>query len=74
MTIEKIKILGTVLELLAKQHRWFGQFALTFFGYIISVLVSVGDAVKSFFFLPAYFLIGFQEALLLVCQADILRV
>ena len=49
-------------------------FALTFFGYIISVLVSVGDAVKSFFFLPAYFLIGFQEALLLVCQADILRV
>ena len=45
-----------------------------FFGYIISVLVSVGDAVKSFFFLPAYFLIGFQEALLLVCQADILRV
>ena len=32
------------------------------------------DAVKSFFFLSAYFLIGFQEALFLVCQADILRV
>ena len=54
--------------------KFIATFALTFFGYIISVLVSVGDAVKSFFFLPAYFLIGFQEALLLVCQADILRV
>ena len=48
MAIEKIKILGAVLELSAKQGaeylsyvKFIATYAPTFFGYIISVLASV---------------------------------
>jgi hypothetical protein len=44
MAIEKIKILGAVLELPAKQHCRFGQFRIyapTFLGYNYSVLAIV---------------------------------